>query len=218
SLPVSQNRLAPLQRGRGSPLRLSGAARVLHYDPHTISAMGAGLPHSTLCADEPREFAGVVVEAGEDGLQVGDADVLGEDLAEHGAKIRAESEVAALIELMVVQAGPLAVDLPAGHVAAHHEHAICVAVVGAPVAVLARGAAEFAHGDENDVLHAVGQVLMKRRETLAEIAQQIRELPLHATFVDVIVPAAAIHKQNFHADVGFQKLAYLLQALPEAAR
>ena len=144
--------------------------------------------------------------------------MLGEDFAEHRAKIRTEREVAALIELMVVQAGPLAVDLPAAHVAAHHEHAIRVAVVGAPVAVLARGAAEFAHGDENDVLHAVGQVLMKRRETLAEIAQQIRELPLHAAFVDVIVPAAAIHKQNLHADVGFQKLAYLLQALPEAAR
>ena len=58
---------------------------------------------------------------------------------------------------------------------------------------------------------------MKRREALAEVAQEIRKLPLHAAFVDVIVPTPAIDKQNFHADVGLQELADLLQALAEAA-
>ena len=34
----------------------------------------------------------------------------------------------------------------------------------------------------------------------------------------MIVPAAAIHKQHFHADVGLQELADFLQAAAEAAR
>src|SRR5438034_6802801 len=45
------------------------------------------------------------------------------------------------------------------------------------------------HADENDVLHAVAQVLMKRREALAQVAQQIRseehtsELQSHSDLV-----------------------------------
>src|ERR1700756_4159702 len=126
--------------------------------------------------DQPWEFARAVVEAREDGLQVGDADVFGKDISEHRAEIRGERQVAALVELMIVQPWPFAIDLPAANVSAHHEHAIRVAVVRAPVAVLARRASEFAHADEYDVLHAVAQILMNRREPLAEIAQQIRQL------------------------------------------
>src|SRR5262249_44128134 len=40
---------------------------------------------------------------------------------------------------------------------------------------------------------------------------------LHAAFVDVAVPTAAVDEQHFHTDVGFQELADLLQALAEAA-
>ena len=43
-------------------------------------------------------------------------------------------------------------------------------------------------------------------------------MALHAAFVHVIVPAAAIDEQNFHADVGFQELADLLHVLAQAAR
>ena len=120
--------------------------------------------------------------------------MFGKNFAEHAAKIRGEGEVAAFVELMIVQAGPFTVNFSAAHVSAHHEHAIGVAVVRAAVAVFAAGAAEFAHADENDVLHAVAQVLMKRREALAQVAQQIRELALYAALVDVIVPAAAIEE------------------------
>src|SRR5215467_9771598 len=135
-------------------------------------------PDSNL--DQTREFARVVVKTGEDGLQVGDANVLGENFAENRAKIRGEREIAPFVELMVVQAGPFAIDLPAAHVSTHHEHAICVAVVRAAVAVFARGPAKFAHGNENDLVHAVAQVLMKCHKSLAKIAQQIRELSLYA--------------------------------------
>ena len=54
--------------------------------------------------------------------------------------------------------------------------------------------------------HAVAHVLMERRQPLAQISQQIRELALHAAFIHVIVPAAAIDEQHFHADVGLQQL------------
>src|SRR6266704_5601272 len=166
---------------------------------------------------ETRKFARVIVEAGEDRLEVDHADVFGEDFAEHGTKVRGECEIPAFVELMIVQAGPLAVDLPATHVSAHHKHAIGMAVVRTVVAVFFCGAAEFAHGDKNDVLHAVAEVLVKRGQSLAEIAQQIRKLALHTAFVEVVVPSAAIDKQNFHADVRLQKLADLLETLAEAA-
>src|SRR5438876_6007225 len=109
--------------------------------------------------DQPREFVRVVIEAGENRLQVGDADVLGQNFAENGTKVRREREVAVFVELMIVQAGPFAVDRASFHVAAHHEHAIGVAVIGAAIPVFLGGSAELAHGYEHDILHPVAQVL-----------------------------------------------------------
>src|SRR5205807_8969743 len=93
-------------------------------------------PYTTLFRsgfDEPREFAGIVVEAGEHRLQIGDADVFGENLAEHRTKIRGQPKVAAFVELMIVQAGPFAVNLSAAHIASHHKHAIRMAMVRAAI-------------------------------------------------------------------------------------
>ena len=92
-----------------------------------------------------------------------------------------------------------------------------MAVIGAAIAVLVRGAAEFRHADEHDVAHAVAHVLMERRDSLPQIAQQIRKLALHAAFVDVMVPAAAIEERDFQADIRFEQLGNFLQALAEAA-
>ena len=55
--------------------------------------------------DQPWEFAGVVIEPGEHGFQIRDPNVLREDFAEHGTKIRGEREVAPFVELMIVQLG-----------------------------------------------------------------------------------------------------------------
>ncbi len=151
---------------------------------------------SALSSQQSQEFAWVVVESGEDGVKPFHADVLGKNLADYGAEVRGEREVAAVVELMVVQPGPSAVDLPALHVAAHEQHAIRVAVIGAAIAVFLGGAAEFAHGHEDDILHAVAHISMKRSQALAQVFQQIRQLPLHAAFVDVVVPAAAIDEKN----------------------
>src|ERR1700719_475690 len=118
---------------------------------------------------------------------------------------------------MIFEAGPFAVDFAAFYFAAHYEHAIGVAVIGAAIAVFFGGAAEFTHGYDYDVLHAVAHVLMKGGEGLAEVFEQIGELALDATFVYVIVPTATIDEQNFHADLGFQKLTDLLHVLSQAA-
>src|SRR6266550_2226484 len=168
-----------------------------------------------LSSQQSQEFARVVVESVEDRVEPFHADVLGENLADYRAEVRGEREVAAVVELMVVQPGPFAVDLPALHVTAHEQHAIRVAMIGAAIAVFLSGAAEFAHSHEDDILHAVAHISMKRSQALAQVFQQTRQLPLHAAFVDVVVPAAAIDEKNFHADVGFKQLPDLLQALPE---
>src|SRR6202521_6223823 len=102
---------------------------------------------------------------------------------------------------MIVEAGPLAVDLSAFYFAAHYEHAVGVAVIGAAIAVFFGSAAELAHGNYYDVLHAVAHVLMKGGQRLAEVFQQIGELALYSVFVDTILPAAAIDEQDFHADL-----------------
>ena len=67
------------------------------------------------------------------------------------SEIRGQHQVAPLIELVILKPGPFAVDVAALNVAAHHEHAVRVSVIGAAVAVFMCGAAEFAHGHKNNV-------------------------------------------------------------------
>ncbi len=92
-----------------------------------------------------------------------------------------------------------------------------MAVIGAAIAVLVRGAAELGHADEHHVAHAVAHVLVKRRDSLPQIAQQVRKLALHAAFVHVMIPAAAIEERDFETDVRFEKLGNFLETLAEAA-
>ena len=99
------------------------------------------------------------------------AQVLGNHLAQHGTKIRSEREVAAFVELLGLQAGPLAIDLATLNRPAHHEHAIRVAVVGPAVAVLVRGAAEFGHRNDHNVLHAVAHILRESRHGLPQVTR-----------------------------------------------
>jgi len=57
---------------------------------------------SALSSQQSQEFARVVVESREDGVEPFHADVLGENLADYRAEVRGEREVPAVVELMVV--------------------------------------------------------------------------------------------------------------------
>src|SRR5579864_2846336 len=89
------------------------------------------------------KFAGLVVKPWENAFQVGVAEVGGNGLAQHTAKIRGHCQVTSFVELRLFEPGPAAVYAASTDRAAHHKHDVGVAVVGAAVAVLARGSAEF---------------------------------------------------------------------------
>ena len=55
----------------------------------TVLTESAQIQVGARCAGE-QEFARVVVDAGEDGLQISDADVLGENFAKHRADVLCE--------------------------------------------------------------------------------------------------------------------------------
>src|SRR5712692_9229345 len=122
--------MRPLEWSAGACSRFSDDAEIaVSTGSRGCKKSGGKQPHSKLRADQAWKFAGIVVGSGEYSVELFHADVLSENFAEHGAEIRREREVAAFVELVIVQAGPLAVNLAALHAAAHDEHAIRVAVV-----------------------------------------------------------------------------------------
>src|ERR1700735_181513 len=127
-----------------------------------------------------------------------------DDFAEHATIVGGDGKVAALVQLVFFESGPLGVNPPAFYVSAHDEHAICMTMIGATIAVFMRGAAKFRHADEDDLAHAVAHVLVERSDSLPQVFQQVGELALDATFVDVIVPPSAIEESNFQADIGLE--------------
>ena len=119
-------------------------------------------------------------------------------LAENIAEVGGEGEIAALVELLFLQAGPLAVDLAAFDAAAHDEHGIRVAVIGAAIPVFVRSAAKLAHRDQDHIVHAIAHVLPEGGQGLAVFTQQIAQL---RRFVDVMVPSTDIGECHFHAHI-----------------
>ena len=94
-----------------------------------------------------------------------------------------------------------------------------VAVVGAAVAVFARRAAELGHGHHRHILHAVAQVLVKRRERSAEIGQVVCQLPLDRVLRRLIymrVPPSDIGERDLQPNIRLHQARDLLQALAEA--
>ncbi len=59
---------------------------------------GSRAPALHTTSESAREFAPVVIEAGEDRHEIGNADVLGEDFAEDGTEIRGERQVAPFVQ------------------------------------------------------------------------------------------------------------------------
>ena len=136
--------------------------------------------------------------------------------AEHLAEIRGDRQVAAFVELLVVEAGPAAVDLAALHVAAEHKHGVGVAVVGAAGAVLARGAAELRHGDERDVLRVVAQVAPEGGDAGGESREPVGELAVYAALVLMGVPAADSVKAASTPRLALSSCAICLMLLPNS--
>src|SRR6202453_4101333 len=101
----------------------------------------------------------------------GDGEMARADLREDVAEVGGDGEVAILEELVGRERGPVAVDAAALDRAAHGEEAGAVAVVSAAVAVLMHGAAELAHGDDDDIGHAIAEVLVQRGQRLREAAE-----------------------------------------------
>src|SRR5271154_3209508 len=99
--------------------------------------------------------------------------MLGHDFAEDAAVVGGDREVAALIKLAIAHSRPARINFSALDIAAYQKHAVRVTVIGAAITVLVRGAAEFGHADEHHIAHAVAHILMKRRNSLPQIAQQV---------------------------------------------
>src|SRR5687767_8744082 len=54
-----------------------------------------------------------------------------DELAQDVTEVRRHREIATFVELLGLEAGPLAVELAAAHAAAEHHHHVAVAMVGA---------------------------------------------------------------------------------------
>src|SRR6202041_2873230 len=203
----------------------SGGWRELQAGPRTIrgrSGEGSGppfcfAPRSGLGLDCSQKFARIVGESREHFTEIATAEVLGHDFAEHAAVVGCHRQIASLVQLTIVHSRPARVHLSALDVAAHQQHAVGMTVIGAAVAVFMCRPAEFRHADEHDVSHAIAHILMERGDSLPQIAKQIRELSLHATLIDVVVPASAVKEGNFQTQVGLEEFGNLHEALAESA-
>src|SRR5205085_11107166 len=106
----------------------------------------------------------------EDAIQVVITHMVIDGFAQHAAKVGSDSQVAAFPETVVVETRPLAIDLATFYRAAEDEHDVGVSVVGAAVAVFARGAARFRHGYDDGIFGHVAQAGPDGSNRLREVA------------------------------------------------
>src|SRR5581483_9049319 len=64
-------------------------------------------------------------------------------LSQHVAKSGSQRQIALLVQLLRLQARPIAVYLSPAHIAAHHEHHVGMSMIGSAIAVLFHGPAEL---------------------------------------------------------------------------
>lgn len=113
----------------------------------------------------------VGLKSGEDFGNILRGHVPGENLGEHVAEVGRKREVAAFVKLFGSEAGPAAVNFSAFDGTAEGKHAAGVAVIGAAGAILANGPAEFGHGQDNNITHAVTEIAIQRREAVSEFPE-----------------------------------------------
>src|SRR5207248_239688 len=92
-----------------------------------------------------------------------------------------------------------------------------VAMIGAAVAVFARGTAELRHRDYDGIFSEVSEVDPERAQRLREFAQHVCNLTLRAALVDVMVPAADVGKGHLYAQVSFDQLGKLPEAVAKSS-
>src|SRR6185503_1931192 len=99
-----------------------------------------------------------------------------DDFREHRSEVRGQSEIAPLVQLLLLETRPLAVHSAATNVAADHEQRTSVTMVRSAVAVLARHPAKFRHRHDDDVVHAIAEVSDKSGNRSREIIEPLRQL------------------------------------------
>src|SRR5687768_17844021 len=81
-----------------------------------------------------------------------------------------------------------------------------MSVIRSAIAVLSDGPAKLRHRQNYDVVHPLAQVLIERRDSVAELLQQVRELATTVSLILVRVPLAHVGKRDFQTDFGFDQL------------
>lgn len=132
----------------------------------------------------------------------------GDELAENGAEVGGDGEVAALVKLVGAKPGPLAVDAAPCNAAAEGEHHVGMAMVGTAVAILSGRPAEFGESHHGDVLETIAEILPEGGERAPKLAEEKCEL---GSFVDVRIPTTHVRESDLEADVGFDQPGNLLR-------
>src|SRR6202021_1495255 len=118
-----------------------------------------------------------------------------EQPAEHRAVVGQHRIVAVLKKIGLIDLDLLADDAAAIDAAAHHPVDAAMAMVGAAVAILAEGAAEFGNHHHNRVSPSGrANFFGKTRQRAAELAETVGEIAGGRSLVDMGIPAAAIDK------------------------
>ena len=138
-----------------------------------------------------------------------------QDFGKYISKIGGELEVAGFVELFGSESRPLSVDFAAFDRSAGNEEAACMAMIGTAGAVLTNGAAELRHRENDDVAHAIAEIVIEGSETIAEIFEAVRELAACGTLIGMGIPPADIREGHFETDIGFDQLGDLQQRLAE---
>ena len=167
--------------------------------------------------DDLQRLVGLI--AGEDRAKIGVCHAADQNFAKHLAIVGRDIEIAAVIELVGMQTGPLAIDLAAIDIAADDKHNITVAVVGAAAGILLKGTTEFTHYHNCKALCVVGaigiaQVGHERGETTgygAKLAGKVAGATITLRLMGI--PAAQINGGHLEAQLQFD-----LESLPYTSR
>src|ERR1700722_3396124 len=164
-----------------------------------------------------QELSGLVFISRKDFCQILVAQVPRDGFADYLAKVGGEREVAAFVELRLIEPRPASVDFSAFHRTAENEHDVGVAVVGAAVSVFAHGAAKLRHADDDGIFAEIAKVGPEGRERLREFSKHVGELAFGCAFVDVMVPSTDVGESNLHAEIGLNQLSELAQTVAESS-
>src|SRR5579872_7287234 len=143
--------------------------------PYHRSAVKARRGTSALL-DEPQLGR---FDAGEDALDAARVEPIHavEEAGEHGPIIGQHGVIPILEQARLLDLNLLAMDAAAIDAAAHHPIHAAVAVVGAVIAILAEGAAEFGDHDHHGVVPGFRpDLLRKAGERTAELAEAVGEI------------------------------------------